>query len=95
MIADYEHLENFDMLREALMKALANREKTVKLELSVLGWLALVDEIQNRRPRNYSALLRDDTLDRLEASIEWLGAEIRHVIAAGPSDVSARFGGLK
>jgi hypothetical protein len=91
MIPDDEHIENVDKLREELMAALAAGKRTVTLNLPVLAWLAFLDEIQDRRPRNYSALLHDDHLDRLNASIEWLGAEIRHVIANSPTGVAPRF----
>ncbi len=91
MIDDTDHLCNIEILREKLMAALAEGKKTATIQLPVMGWLSLLDEIQDRRPRNYSALLQDDHLDRLNALIEWLGAEIRYVIANNPS-VASRFG---
>jgi hypothetical protein len=95
VIDDADHIENIENLREVLMRALADGRKTVKFELDVFGWLMLLDEVQDRRPRNYSALLRDDAMDRLEDSIEWLQAEIREVMVHGPSNLAGRFDGRR
>jgi hypothetical protein len=95
MIDDADHIENVERMRETLMTALAAGHKTVKFELDVFGWLMLLDEVQDRRPRNYSALVRDDAMDRLEDSIEWLQAEIRAVMAHGQSNLAGRFDGRR
>ena len=84
MIEDQEHFANIEKLNEAVLAAMARGEQTVKFEIPVMGWLAIFDEIRDRRPRNYSRLLVDDTITRLNDAIDFLLQETRHMIAWGP-----------
>lgn len=72
------------------MAALAAGNATVSYQLPVLAWLDIIAEIKDRHPRNYSSLLRDDMMERLENAIERLHEETTFVIAHGPADVSQR-----
>lgn len=87
-----DQCETITSLREMLGQALAQKRTTVTLELSVFVWLNILDEVFDRRPRNYSRLLADDTLDRLNEAINRLHVEANLLIAAGPSQaVAERF----
>jgi hypothetical protein len=88
---DREHLDNMRALEAELLAALARGDKTLKLELSVVGWMNVVDEIRDRRPRNFSRLLADDTLARMNAAIDRVHEEVVFMAAHGPGAlVSAR-----
>lgn len=67
-----QHLKTFAELEEHLMSALAARQQTVVLELPVLSWLTILDEIRDRRPRNLTRLLADDSMDRFASMAEAL-----------------------
>lgn len=86
-----KYLNTVAELREHLMAALARRETVISLELPVMAWMAFCDEIADHRPRNYSALLHDDFLDRLNAAIDRVHDEANFMIAYGPDgSVAAR-----
>lgn len=89
--SERKYLNTVDEMREALMTALANRQTVLTYELPVMAWMAMLDEIANRRPRNYSQLLRDDIIDRLNAAIDRVHDEANFMIAYGPGgSVAAR-----
>jgi hypothetical protein len=96
--ADRELLDSMGALEAVLSAALARGDKTVKLELSVRGWMCIVDEVRDRRPRNWSRLLAADTIarfneaiDLLNQTIDRLHEEHKCLIAGGPSPpLSAR-----
>jgi hypothetical protein len=80
-----EHLDNMRALEVELEVAFARGDKTATLKLSTLGWLSIVAEIKDRRPRNYSRWLADDTLARLNEAIERLHEVAVFMIACGSS----------
>lgn len=84
------HLRTIQELQDACMAALADRKLTLTLELSTLVWIDIVAEIKDRIPRNYSQLLRDDMMDRLEDAIARLHDETNYMIASGPGSIAER-----
>ena len=92
---DYRLFDGLNEMQNLLMDALAAGQLSIKLELPVLTWLAIVDEIKGRRPKNYSQLLRDDMVERLEAAIERLHDEANFLIAFGPASIASRQPGMK
>lgn len=70
MIPDAQFIAGIEAIREKAMDALAKRHAKVTVTFSPLGLLTLLDEIQDRNPRNYTALVRDDTIGRLNAAID-------------------------
>jgi hypothetical protein len=88
--AEQKYLNTIAEMREHLDAALVRRETFVSFELPVMAWVAVLDEIENQRPRNLSQLMRDDTLDRLNEAIDRLHDEANFLIASGPGDVAAR-----
>lgn len=90
--ADPSLLQSVDELEAKCFEALQNKKMLLALELPVLLWLDIVSEIRDRNPRNYSQLLRDDTMQRLEEAIERLHEEALFLVAHGPAQtVSERF----
>jgi hypothetical protein len=65
-MAESAHLQHVKKLQGAVMQAADAGMKDVQVTLSVPAWLAIIDEIKDRRPRNYSMLLADEIIDRLE-----------------------------
>jgi hypothetical protein len=57
------------VLQEEVLAAVDRGEQTVSVMLDAAAWLAIIDEVKDRRPRNLSQLLRDDFIDRLEAVV--------------------------
>lgn len=84
-----KYINTVEVLREHLMGALARRETTISFELPVMAWMAFCDEIEQHRPKNYSALLRDDAIDRLNAAIDRVHDEVLFMVASGPSPLVA------
>jgi hypothetical protein len=80
-----KYLNTVAEMREHLMGCLERRETMLTFELPVMAWMAFLDEIVGHRPRNYSQLLRDDTIDRLNAAIDRLHDEANFMVAFGPS----------
>lgn len=83
-------LDAIERLTEKAHAALARGEKTVTMTLPAAGWLVLFDEIRDRRPRNYSSLIRDDFMDRLNEAIERLHDEANFLIASNPKPIADR-----
>lgn len=89
--AEHEHFAAIRDFRERLMEALGRGELESTFKLPTMRWLDILDEIQDRRPRNYSMLLRDDLFDRLNAAIDRVHDEANFMTAYGPSgSVAAR-----
>lgn len=89
-----ERIETVQGLKDHLMRTLENRRLTATYELPVLKWLDIIDEIQNRHPKGFSALFRDYTIDRLNAAIERIHEEVNYMVASGPADsVAERYAG--
>jgi hypothetical protein len=82
---EQKYLNTVAEMREHLMGCLERRETMLTFELPVMAWMACLDEIENRRPRNFSQLLRDDTIGRLNAAIDRLHDEANFMVALGPS----------
>jgi hypothetical protein len=83
--AEKRHLLTFADMREKLMAGLGRGELTVTFTLPAMTWLDILDEIEQRRPRNYSMLLRDDLFDQLNAAIDRVHDEANFMIAYGPA----------
>lgn len=89
--AEKLHLQTFADIREKLMAGLSRGELTVTFTLPAMRWLDILDEVEQRRPRNYSMLLRDDLFDRLNSAIDRLHDEANFMVSYGPSgSVAAR-----
>lgn len=84
-----KYLNTVAELREHLMACLSRRETVLTFELPVMAWMAFCDEIEQHRPKNYSALLRDDAIDRLNAAIERVHEEVLFMVASGPAPLVA------
>lgn len=91
--AEQTHCDAILALQKAILKAaMGQGHRTVTLSLDVFVWWGILDEIVDRRPRNFSAVFRDDTMERLHAAIDRLHGEANYLIAAGPSQsVADRF----
>jgi hypothetical protein len=87
--AERRYINTIAEMRELIMAALANKQGTLTLELPTMAWMAVLDEIEARRPRNFSQLLRDDTIDRLNDVIERLHEEVTYLVVSGPSPTVA------
>lgn len=86
-----ERLRTLQDLEDHLMATLADRKLTAIYELPVTGWLSIIDEIKNRHPVGFMALLRDDAMTRLNAAIERIHEEVNYMVAVGPSpSIAAR-----
>jgi hypothetical protein len=83
------HLLTIQDIREKLMAGLSRGELTMSFSLPTMRWLDILDEIEQRRPRNYSMLLRDDLFDRLNSAIDRLHDEANFIVAFGPSGTVA------
>ena len=70
--AERRHLMTFAQVEDALIAALAAGQSTVTLELPVMAWLAILDEVRDRRPRNYTRILADHTADVFASMAEAL-----------------------
>lgn len=88
MISDIEHLQNIEALTEACEDAVRRGNRTVSIELPALGWLAIFDEIQNRRRENFSKLTADRHVEELNEVITRLHDLIVHILANGPGQIS-------
>lgn len=89
--SDDGRLKAFATLDKILMEAMARGEMSVKVELSVWHWLNILDEVKDRQPRNYSALLRDDLVARMNAAIDRVHEEANYIAAFSPGLVADRF----
>jgi hypothetical protein len=92
---DAAHFESMQRLETELMSALAAGRSEVTITLDTMGWLGIVNEIKDRRPRNYSRLLADDAMERLNAAIDRIHEEANYIAASGPGMVSERIGTKK
>lgn len=89
--AEKRHLRTIADMREKLMTGLSRGELTVTFTLPAMRWFDILDEVEQRRPRNYSMLLRDDLFDRMNAAIDRLHDEANFMVAHGPSgSIAAR-----
>lgn len=81
-----EHLANIEALTAECEAAIARdgAGATVKYELPAFHWLAIFDEIKNRRRENYSKLIADQHISELNAAISRLHDEIVYLVAYGP-----------
>lgn len=86
MISDAEHLINIEALTEACEDAVRRGNRTVSVELSALGWLAIFDEIKNRRRANYSALIADQHLREMGEILDEMREGVAFMIANGPRE---------
>jgi len=88
-IQESELLRYIQSLGDDLLKAAADGKKDASIELPIHAWLAIIDEIKGRRPRNYSQLIADDTIerfidiwDKLGGLVTQLSLEVRDLQAA-------------
>jgi len=65
-MAESAHLRHCLVLQETVLAAADAGRKEVAVTLDVAAWLAIIDEVKNRRPRNLSQLVTETLFDRLE-----------------------------
>lgn len=91
-VTDAEVVENFEHIYEQATLAMAKGHTQTVFTVETKSFLALLDEIKNRRPRNISYLLADERISRMDDLIDRLHEEVSYMIANGPADnVSSRF----
>lgn len=91
-LGDGTVLTTVDDIENLCYRTLEEKKLMLTLELPVLLWIDIVSELRDRNPRNYSQLLRDDMMLRLEEAIERLHEETLFLVASGPAQtVSERF----
>lgn len=88
MARDGDHVLTFAALQELVNRAwvdahLGRGPAEVTLTLPVVAWVGILDELKERRPRNLSYLLANDTAERLDAAIDRMHDEVNFVIASG------------
>jgi hypothetical protein len=87
--AERKFFETIQHLREHLMECLQRRETVLTFELPVMAWMAVLDELENKREKNISYLLRSDIVDRLNAAIDRIHDEANFMVSFGPSPTVA------
>lgn len=75
-VSDDALLRYLGNLADNLLASAARGEEKATIDLPVKAWLAIIDEIRDRRPRNYSRLLADDTIARLNEIIDNAGRTV-------------------
>lgn len=80
----------FNAIQEKCFEALGEGKMQLTMTLDTLAWIDIIQEIKNRNPRNYSQLLRDDMMDRMEAAIERLHDEATYLATAQPGDIAKK-----
>jgi len=87
-----ERVAAWDGLTAECFKAMAEKRASMTITMPTMQVLELVQEIQDRHPRNMSRLVRDDHIDQLHEVITRLHEEVNYLIAFGPSlTVAERF----
>jgi len=67
--SEHPLMQHVLVLQEEVLSAVERGEHVVTVTLDAAAWLAIIDEVKDRRPRNFSQLLRDDFIERLESLI--------------------------
>lgn len=88
---DVIRLHLWQQIEELLYAALARGERTLKIEISVNQWIIVLDDLKGQAPRNYSRLVRDDTIERMNEAIDRLHDEINYMIVHGKGNVADAF----
>jgi hypothetical protein len=65
-MSESEFLRSMKALSDNLLQQAADGASDATLKLPIKTWLAIIEEIKGRRPRNYSRLIADDTIERFE-----------------------------
>jgi hypothetical protein len=84
MISDADHLANIEALTDTCEDAIRRGYRMVTFELSPIAWLAIFDEIRNRRRANYSALIADQHVRDMNEALDRMHDEIVYLVAYGP-----------
>lgn len=87
---DAERFAAINAIQEQLFEALGKGQMQTTITLDTLAWIAVMQEVKNRNPRNYSQLLRDDMMERMDAVIERLHEEVTYLATAQPGPVAKR-----
>ena len=87
---DQKRLDAWRLLRQSIEGAIANGDKKLSVELEPLEWWLVIEEVENRNPRNMSQLLRDDMFDQMRDVIGRLHREYVYALAHGPGNISRR-----
>lgn len=90
MSVEKTRFEAFNEIQEQCMAALARGEMKVTMTLEALAWIDIIQELKDRNPRNFSSLLRDKTMERMEAAIERLHEEVTYLVVSQPGAVAKR-----
>lgn len=88
---DFIRLQPWAEIEELLYAALAKGERTFKVELNAAQWMTVLDDLKDQAPRNYSRLVRDDTIERMNEAIERLHDEVNYMIVHGKGNVADAF----
>ena len=75
-LSDNELMKAIQALADDLLASADAGNTSATVELPIKMWLAIIDEIKGRRPRNYSQLVADDTIERLLDLYDKLGSRI-------------------
>ena len=86
-------IETFEKMEALLMEALAAGNTEATLTLNVHRWLSFLDEVRDRHPRNYSRLVADDTIARLNDAIDRIHGEANYLAAFSSGSVADHFAG--
>jgi hypothetical protein len=86
--AEQDRFAAFTEIQEQCFAALAAGKMQTTMTLDTLAWIDIIQEIKDRNPRNFSQLLRDDQVNRLEAAIERLHDEALFMATARPGKVA-------
>ena len=78
--SDNEVMKAIQKLTDDLLACAAAGNTTATVELPIKMWLAIIDEIKGRRPRNYSQLVADDTIERFLDLYEKLGGQVSQLM---------------
>lgn len=88
-VSDQEMVDAFEHIYEQATLALSRGITHTTLTFETKSFLALMDEIKDRRPRNISMLLTDTRLTRMDELLDRLREEVTYMIANGPSGLVA------
>lgn len=64
-MSESAHLKHCLVLQELVLAAADAGRREVSVTLDVAAWLAIIDEVKGRRPRNLSQLVTETLFDRL------------------------------
>lgn len=78
-LSDSRLFQSIQSLTDKLLEEAAGGATIANPTLPISTWLAIIDEIKDRRPRNYSRLIADDTNERLLDVWDKFGQQVSHL----------------